>query len=99
MAATVDSHRTTSVGEGVELAQYTAAGRKRVLYGQRIDGIVRVTDRPAAGTGRCYLVERELHRKDELDALIADYLHQAHDLNGVPMSTSLLDRDLLAQAA
>jgi hypothetical protein len=98
MAATVDSQRARTVGERVELAKYTAAGRRRVLYGQRIDGIVRVTDRPAVGTRRCYLVERELHRKDELDALIADYLHQAHDLNDVPMSTSLLDRDLRAQA-
>ena len=41
---------------------------------QRIDGIVRVTDRPAVQCGRAYLVERGLETKSELDALIADYL-------------------------
>ena len=34
------------VGERVELARYTVTGGERILYGQRIDGVVRVTDRP-----------------------------------------------------
>jgi hypothetical protein len=50
---------------------------------------VRVTDRPggAASPGaRAYLVERGLTLKDELDALIVDYLAQAKELAAVPMS-------------
>jgi hypothetical protein len=48
------------VGDRVELARYAVPGaRERVLYGQRVDGVVRVVDRPRDG-GRCYLVEREL---------------------------------------
>jgi hypothetical protein len=102
MAATAPVQQHTAapvVGPRVELARYTAAGTERVLYGQRIDGIVRITDCPEAGSGRRYLVERGLHRKAELDALIADYLQQAQALDAVPMSTSLLGRDHRAEAA
>ncbi len=36
------------VGPRVELARYTlASGQQRILYGQRVDGVVRVTDVPA----------------------------------------------------
>ena len=58
-----------------------------MLYGQRIDGVVRVIDRPAGSatpSSRAYLVERDLTLKSELDALIADYLQQAHALGAVP---------------
>jgi hypothetical protein len=96
---TVAPRKRPIVGERVELARYTAAGAKRVLYGQRIDGIVRVTDRPATGAGRSYLVERELHRKAELDALSADYLHQAGQHDAIPMSTSVLGHQSLLEAA
>jgi hypothetical protein len=74
--------RAPVVGKRTELARYTLSdGTERVLYGQRIDGSVRVTDRPAAAGGRAYLVERDLHTKGELDALLVDYLEQAaqHD--------------------
>ena len=37
------------VGQRVELARYTIPAGERVLYGQRVDGVVRVTDRPASG--------------------------------------------------
>ena len=33
--------RRVRVGERVELARYTVASGERVLYGQRIDGVVR----------------------------------------------------------
>lgn len=70
-----------TLGQRVELGRYTTNGEVRVLYGQRVDGIVRVTDCPAGGTGRRYLVERGLTSTRELDALVADYLGQAarHD--------------------
>jgi hypothetical protein len=84
------------VGERVELARYTVPGGQRVLYGQRVDGVVRVSDNPASGRDRAYLVEREL----ELDgnaalwALIDDYIAQSAMLNAIPMACSPLERYL-----
>jgi hypothetical protein len=79
-------------GERVELARYTVSSGRRILYGQRIDGVVRITDRPAGGAGRAYLVERELETDGygPLQALITDYLAQAGALDAVPMARSLL---------
>jgi hypothetical protein len=64
------------VGERIELARYTVPIGERVLYGQRVNGVVRVTDVPAGARGRAYLVERELEQDgyDALKALISDYL-------------------------
>ena len=67
-------HDEYEVGHRVELARYRISIGERVLYGQRVDGLVRVTDRPATGAGRSYLVERGLTKKAELDALISDYV-------------------------
>jgi hypothetical protein len=80
------------VGERTELARYTVSSEERVLYGQRVDGVVRVTDVPAAGRGRAYLVERELEQDgyDALRALVADYVDQAGLLDDVPMAVSPL---------
>jgi hypothetical protein len=80
------------VGERVELARYTVSAGERILYGQRIGGVVGVTDRPADGQGRVYLVERELELDGygALKALVADYLDQARKLDAVPMARSLL---------
>ncbi len=55
------------------------------MVGQRILGVVRVSDVPAAGRGRRYLIERELTTKAELDALVADYLSQAATYGDCPM--------------
>jgi hypothetical protein len=80
------------VGERVELARYTVSSGERILYGQRITGVVRITDRPADGHGRAYLVERELEQDGygALKALVADYVLQARQLDAVPMATSAL---------
>jgi hypothetical protein len=80
------------VGERIELARYTVPVGQRVLYGQRVNGVVRVTDVPARGRGRAYLVERELEQDgyDALKALISDYLDQAELLEDVPMAVSPL---------
>jgi hypothetical protein len=78
--------RAPVVGKRTELARYVVTEGERILYGQRIDGIVRVTDRPAGRRGRAYLVERGLETKSELDALIADYLQQAAKLNTPPLA-------------
>ena len=89
--------RTPTVGERKELARYSTPASERVLYGQRIDGIVRVTDRPAgraSDTDRAYLVERGLSSRAELDALVRDYIAEAYRLGAVPMSVSPFDRYL-----
>jgi hypothetical protein len=64
------------VGERVELARYTIPAGERILHGQRSNGVVRVTDNQAGGSGRAYLVERELEQDGNaaLQALVADYL-------------------------
>jgi hypothetical protein len=94
MSATTIIPRRPSVqvGERVELARYTVRAGQRVLYGQRVDGVVRVTDVPARGRGRAYLVERELEQDgyEALQALVADYLDQAALLENVPMAVSPL---------
>jgi hypothetical protein len=85
------ARRAPRVGERVELARYAVCGGSRILYGQRIDGVVRVTDCPACGGGRAYLVERGLERDgySALRALVEDYTRQAGRLNAVPMAASL----------
>jgi hypothetical protein len=85
------------VGERVELARYSLLdGTERVLYGQRVLGVVRLTDLPARAGGRAYLVERELEQDgySALNALVADYLAQAQLLGDTPMAGSPLDRYL-----
>ena len=89
---------TGKIGERTELARYTVAAGDRILYGQRVDGVVRVTDNPASGRGRAYRVERglELDGYAALWALIADYLAQSQVLNAIPMACSPLERYLEA---
>jgi hypothetical protein len=76
----------------VELARYSVSAGDRVLYGQRVDGVVRLTDVPLlGGGGRAYLVERGLEEERSnasaaLQTLIADYLRQARVLDAVPMA-------------
>ena len=59
--------REGATGEPVELARYTTSSGERVVRGQRILGVVRVSDIPASGEGRRYLVEREIGSMAELD--------------------------------
>jgi hypothetical protein len=84
------------VGKRVELGRYSVPGGERILYGQRVDGVVRVTDVPASGHGRAYLIERELEQDGyaALRALVADYLQQARRLGAPPMALSPLQRYL-----
>ena len=86
------------VGKRTELARYTVAEGERVLYGQRVDGVVRVTDRPATPGGRAYLVERGLQTKDELDALVRDYVAEAERTGAPPLASCPVDRYLDAVA-
>ena len=79
------------VGQRVELARYTIPAGQRVLYGQRVNGIVRVSDVPVAPGGRAYLVERELEQDGNaaLQALIRDYVEQAERHGEIPMHVPL----------
>jgi hypothetical protein len=89
-------------GHRVELARYTTGvAGERVLYGQRVDGIVRVTDVPAHGRGRAYLVERGLEHDgyDAVKALVADYVEQAELLANVPMAVSPLESEASEEVA
>jgi hypothetical protein len=86
-----------AVGERVELGRYTVppAG-ERIIFGQRVNGVVRLVDVPRSGHGRAFLIERELEQDglSALQALVADYLSQAARLGDVPMAVSPLGRFL-----
>jgi hypothetical protein len=88
--------RPSGVGERTELARYRVSAGERVIYGQRINGCVRITDRPASGRGRSYLVERECEQDgySALKALVVDYAEQARTLDEVPMASSIVRRQL-----
>ena len=68
---------SAGAGERVELGRYTISAGERVIFGQRVLGIVRVVDVPADGRGRRYIIERGLTSMSELEAIVADYLQQA----------------------
>ncbi|MFZ0977154.1 MAG: hypothetical protein WAN22_33365 [Solirubrobacteraceae bacterium] len=80
------------VGDRIELGRYrTGTGVERVLYGQRVAKVVRVTDVPVDQPGRAYLVERGLEEDGyaALLALVVDYLETANQLGVPPMSTTI----------
>ena len=85
-----------TIGERTELGRYTVSSGERVIYGQRINGVVRITDRPASGAGRSYLVERELEVDgySALKALVSEYIEQAGELDAVPMASSVVRHDM-----
>lgn len=76
------------VGQRSELARYQAGTEQRVLHRQRVGDAIRITDSPASGAGRAYIVERELaHDEDAaIDGIVSDYLAQAQTLGRVPMA-------------
>jgi hypothetical protein len=90
-----------TVGEPVEQARYRISAGERVILGQRILGRVRLVDKPACGKGRSYLIERELQRDGlaALQALIADYLTQARELDAIPAAVGALSLEAAASAA
>lgn len=77
--------QAASVGALVELSRYSVASGQRIVRGQRILGVVRVTDAPADGNGRTYVVERGLTSHDELLGLVIHYVEHAHRCDDVPL--------------
>ena len=84
MSAVERRMATGATNEPVELARYTISSGERIIRGQRILGVVRVSDIAADGHGRRYLVERELTSMEELQAVVDDYLRQAAVWDDIP---------------
>ena len=77
------------LGPRKQLASYTTAqGHERILWGRRINGVARVTDRPAsdriAGRDRAHVVASNLTSRREMDAAISAWLRGAKRLGVVP---------------
>jgi hypothetical protein len=84
MTATATQRTERATSERAELARYTIATGERVIYGQRVLGIVRLVDLPADGHGRSYVIERELTLMAELEAIVEDYVDQAARWEVIP---------------
>src|SRR4051794_41717502 len=84
MTATMTPTGKRGTNERVELARYTNNGGERVIYGQRVLGVVRLVDAPARGRGRRYVIERSLTSMSELEAIVADYIQQATTWDAIP---------------
>jgi site-specific recombinase XerD len=63
-----------------------------IQAGLRVLGVLRLTDVPADGRGRRYLIERGLTAMAELEAVVADYLAQAERWDAVPVEPCWLER-------
>jgi len=89
-----------AVRDTVELARYTAAGEERVLRLDRAGALAQISDRPSAGRGRCYVVERDVEDDDPgaIDALLSEYVGQARQLDQVPMAAAAV-REILGAGA
>jgi hypothetical protein len=91
-----ETRRARQTNERVELARYTVSAGERVIHGQRVLGVIRLVDDPVRGEGRRYVIERELTTMAELEAIVADYLEQAHMWDVIPAAGScplLAERD------
>lgn len=96
-----DTQRPAHVGEPKRLAAYTIGEETRVLYGQRINGVVRISDHPADGRpGQRYVIERGLEQDGygAVQALVADYITQAAKHRCIPAVNVPIDRYLGAFA-
>jgi hypothetical protein len=85
MTATTARAERGVTNEPVELARYTISAGERMILGQRVLGVVRLTDIPADGRGRRYVIERGLTAMAELEALVADYVSEAERWDAVPV--------------
>jgi hypothetical protein len=84
MTATTTRRGKRVTNDRVELGRYTISAGERMVYGQRVLGVVRLVDHPARGRGRRYVIERGLTVMAELEAIVADYLEQAATWDTIP---------------
>ena len=82
--AVIQPSRVGQTNARMELARYSVSAGERVIYGQRVLGVVRLVDVPADGHGRRFIIERELTVMAELEAIVADYLEQAAAWDVIP---------------
>jgi hypothetical protein len=75
----------------LELARYRASDGPRRLVAHRIADSFRVVDSPLSGSGPIYTVETCIPSIEELEALTADYRHQAAELGDCPMRAGQID--------
>ncbi|HKI66648.1 MAG TPA: hypothetical protein VJ989_05205 [Solirubrobacterales bacterium] len=71
---------------GAELARYRVSGGERVLMGWGRPGGIEVSDLPAEGRSRGYIVDRGFRCAEQLSAFLGDYVDQATRLDACPMS-------------
>jgi hypothetical protein len=83
--APTGSRRALTTNPPHELARYRISAGERIVVGQRVLGVVRLTDVPAKGPGRRYLIERGLTVMAELEAVVVDYVVQAERWDAVPV--------------
>lgn len=83
----------------VELGRYEIPGGERVLVGQRIEGVVHVSDWPASGRGRRYPVEVGFESFAELAVLVSHYRRHAASLGCCPMSREAITQTFEIAAA
>jgi hypothetical protein len=87
------SAESPAARRSIELGRYTTPDGERVLYGQWVNAAVCITDRPADGCGRKFVIEQEFHEEDfgALRALVLDYLEQAAAHKQIRVTLPLLD--------
>ena len=94
----IETRRAGETNERVELARYSiSTGGERVIYGQRVLGVVRLVDVAGDETGRRYLIERGLTSMAELDAIVRDYLSEAKRWDAIPAEPQGLVDSIEAQ--
>jgi hypothetical protein len=80
-----ETRRAGQTNQPVELARYTVStAGERVIFAQRVLGVVRLVDAPASGEGRRCVIERELTTMAELEALLADYIRESQMWDAIP---------------
>lgn len=80
-----DALPKSGTNEPVLLGRYrTRLGADRGVFVQRVAGTICLTDAPARGCGRCYLIEDGLHLMDELVGIVEHYCAQARRCGEIP---------------
>lgn len=90
---------TRTVRTTIILGRYTTPQGVRTLYARHKDGATLITDEPAAGHGKFYLVDTipDADGTLAIDALAELYLEEARQLCAPPMAHTVLDPDLKAE--
>jgi hypothetical protein len=88
--------RARRAGARVELARHAVGTVTRALVGQRVSGVVRLTDIPSSEVVALISLSVALRRKAPMRiaalwALIEDYLQRAREFDAIPMEVSILD--------